>query len=167
MRYIYCGLILILMIGCAQNAAVEIGFNDGALLAGTFGDMIIGVSKIEAFQNAEYTIIWDVGNIVTVPVNGEDFCSVTGDYVSIMPGTYRKLRITIDSMNYRIDNSVISLIDSVYQFTATSFSDIIINGNDEYRLVVGIASSNWFDSESLKIKTGHQPFEGANLKLYY
>lgn len=167
MKLIYCALLGILLIGCAQNATVEIGFNDGALLAGTFGNMIIRVSKIEMLQNKEYITLWEGSNIVIVPVNGEDFCSITNGYISIVPGTYKTLRITIDSLIYKIDNSTALLIDSVYQFNATAFSDLVVEDNDEYRFVVGIASTNWFDSESLKIKTGHQPFEGASLKIYY
>ncbi|MGQ9533951.1 MAG: hypothetical protein ACUVTF_01795 [bacterium] len=167
MKYIYYGLIGILMIGCAQNARVEIGFNDGALLAGTFGDMIISVSKLELLQDGEYIPIWEKSSIVSVPINSEDFCSITNSYISIVPGNYRYLRITVDSLSYRIENSIISLIDSVCQFTATSFSEIIVEANEEYRFVVGITSTNWFDSESLKIKSGHQPFEGASLKVFY
>lgn len=167
MKLIYGALLVILLIGCAQNANIEIGFNDSALLAGTFGDMIIRVSKIEMLQNKEYTTLWEGSSIVMVPVNGEDFCSITNDYISIVPGTYKTLRITIDSLSYKIDNSTVLLIDSIYQFNATAFSDLVIEDNDEYRFVVGIASTNWFDSDSLKIKTGHQPFEGANLKIFY
>lgn len=167
MKYIYYGLIGILLIGCAQNATVEIGFNDGALLAGTFGDMIISVSKIELLQNEEYIPIWEKSSVVRVPVNGENFCSITNSYISIAPGNYRYLRITVDSLGYIIDNSITPLIDSVCQFTASSFSEIIVEENDEYKFVIGITSANWFDSESLKIKTGHQPFEGASLKVFY
>ncbi|MEO0184448.1 MAG: hypothetical protein ABIL22_02240 [candidate division WOR-3 bacterium] len=167
MRYLYLILILSLFWGCAQNASVEIGFNDGVILAGTFGDMIIRVSKIEAFQNAQYTTIWENGNTVSVPVNGSDFCSITGNYVSIVPGTYRKFRVTIDSLSYKIDNTVVLLLDSNYQFIPTAFSDIVIEDGDEYRLVIGISSSSWFESESLRIKPGHSPFENATLKIFY
>lgn len=167
MKFIYCALLGILLIGCAQNATVEIGFNDGAFLAGTFGDMIIRVLKIEMLQNKEYTAIWEGSSIVSVPINNQDFCSITNGYISIIPGTYKTLRITIDSLSYKIENSTVLLIDSVYQFTATAFSELLVEDNDEYRFVVGITSTNWFDSESLKIKPGHHPFDGASLKIYY
>ncbi|MGB9720801.1 MAG: hypothetical protein ACPL28_04890 [bacterium] len=167
MRYFYFILILSLFVGCAQYASVEVGFNDGAILAGTFGDMIVRVSKIEAFQNAQYSSIWESGNTVSVPVNGSDFFSITGGYVSILPGAYKKFRVTIDSLRYKIDNTTVMLLDSNYQFTATAFTDIMIDSGDEYQLVIGINSSNWFDSESLKIKAGHSPFENATLKIFY
>jgi hypothetical protein len=160
-------LIIILFAGCAQNAMVEFGFNDGQLLTGTFGDMSIRVTRIEAFQNAEYTTLWENSNLVSVPVNGNDFCSITGNYVSIIPGNYKKFRVTIDSLSYSIDNTHALLLDSTFQFIASAFSDIIIEENDEYRFVISINSSTWFDSESLRVKAGHQPFEGASLKIFY
>ncbi len=168
MRYFHAILIVGIFVTCAQNATVEIGMNDGPIIAGAYGDMIIRATKIEAFQNGQYTTIWENSSIVSVPINSSDFYSVSGNYVAIDPGTYKKLRITIDSLNYKVDNTTnVLLLDSVYEFIATAFTDIIIEENDEYRLVIGICSSNWFDSESIKIKQGHQPFEGANLKIYY
>lgn len=162
-----CLLYCLIIISCAQNAMIEIGFNDGALLSGVYGDMIIRVSEIEIFQDGEFVSIWNGSNIVEVPINSSDFCSITGNYIPLAGGTYKKMRITTDSLSYKIDNTIIPLLDSVYQFTANAFTDIIIEGNEEYRLVISIASTNWFDPDSQKIKTGHQPFEGVSLKIFY
>ena len=158
---------LLMIIACAQNASVEIGFNDGVLLRGTYGDIIARITRIEVFQDGEFTEIWNGNNIVDIPLNSDDYCSITNGYVTITPGSYKKMRVTIDSLSYKLDNTIVALLDSVYQFTANAFTDIIIEDNDEYRLVISIASTNWFDPDSQKIKIGHQPFEGASLKVYY
>lgn len=158
---------ILMIIACAQNASIEIGFNDGLLLRGTYGDIIVRVTKIEIFQGGEFINLWDNNNIVGIPINSNDYCSITNGYLSVSSGSYKKMRITIDSLSYKIDNTTVTLLDSVYQFTANAFTDIVIDANDEYRLVVSIASANWFDPDSQKIKTGHLPFEGASLKVYY
>jgi len=168
MRFFHLAFISLLMIiACAQNASVEIGFNDGVLLRGTYGDIIVRVTRIEVFQSGEFTEVWNGNNIVDIPINSDDYCSITNGYIPITSGSYKKMRITIDSLSYKLDNTVVALLDSVYQFTANAFTDIIIEDNDEYRLVISIASTNWFEPDSQKIKTGHQPFEGASLKVYY
>lgn len=166
MKFIHISFLL-LLIGCAQNATVEIGFNDSAILKGSYGDLIITVSKIEMYQTKEFVEIWSGINKVSVPVGGNDYYSITGGYIPVAPGSYKKLRITIDSLIYKIDNTTVILLDSTYQFIASAFTDILIEDNEEYRLLVSIASTNWFDPVAQKIKTGHQPFEGANLKIYY
>ncbi|MEO0189634.1 MAG: hypothetical protein ABIL18_01485, partial [candidate division WOR-3 bacterium] len=97
----------------------------------------------------------------------DSFCSITRNYISIPSGSYKKMRITIDSLSYKIDNTTIVLLDSIYQFVADAFTELIIEDNEEYRIVIGIASTNWFDPVSQQIKTGHLPFEGASLKFYY
>ncbi len=158
---------LLMIIACAQNASIEIGFNDGVLLRGTYGDIIARVTRIEIFQSGEFTEIWNGNNIVNIPINSNDYCSITNGYIFITSGSYKKMRITIDSLSYKLDNTNVILLDSVYQFTANAFTDIIIEDNDEYKLVISIASTNWFDPDSQKIKIGHQPFEGASLKVYY
>ncbi len=168
MRYFYGIIILGIFAGCAQNATVEVGMNDGAILAGTYGDMVIRVTKIEAFHNGQYLTLWESSNIVSVPLNSGDFQSITGSSVSIDPGSYKYFRITIDSLNYKLDNTTgVMLLDSAYEFTATAFTNLVIEENDDYRIVIGINTNGWFDSESLRIKQGNQPFEGATLRIHY
>ncbi len=158
---------LLLIITCAQNASVEVGFNDGPLFRGIYGDIVARVIKIELFQNGKFTEIWNSNNTVSIPINGDEYCSITNSYIPVSAGSYKKIRITIDSLSYKIDNTITVLLDSLYQFTADAFTDIVVDANEEYDLVISIASANWFDPDSQKIKTGHQPFEGASLKVYY
>ncbi len=158
---------ILMMVACAQNASVELGFNDGPLLRGIYGDMVVRVTKIEILQSGEFIDIWNNNNIVSIPINDDDYCSITNGYLPLAAGSYKKMRITIDSLSYKIDNTTVILFDSVYQFIANAFTEIVIDENEEYRLVISIASDNWFDPDSQKIKPGHQPFEGASLKVYY
>lgn len=155
------------MIACVRNASVEIGFNDGPIFRGTYGDIVVRVTKIEAFQKGQFSDLWNGNNVVSIPINSDEYCSITNSYVILSSGSYTKMRITIDSLAYKVDNTDIILLDSIYQFTANAFTDIVIEDNSEYRLVISISSNTWFDPDSHKIKTGHQPFEGASLKVYY
>ncbi|MEO0136522.1 MAG: hypothetical protein ABIL40_02010 [candidate division WOR-3 bacterium] len=160
-------VLIILIISCAPNASVEFGFNDGALINGTFGDLIIQVTKIEALQGKDFIEVWRGNTQVAVSVNDDNYQSITNGYIPITPGNYKKVRLTIDSLIYKIDNTSIVLVDTLYQFIADAFTPILIEENQDYRLVISIASSNWFSPDSQRIKTGHKPFEGASLKIYY
>ncbi|MCX7994227.1 MAG: hypothetical protein N3A65_00420 [candidate division WOR-3 bacterium] len=166
MRIFYLAFALAI-ISCAQNATVEFGFNDGTLLTGTFGDLVMDVTKIEILQERKFVEIWKGSKITYVPVSSDEYNSITDGYIPVSPGYYKEVRITIDSLIYKIDNTTVVLIDSTYQFTANAFTELLLEENHDYRLVISIASANWFSPDSQKIKTGHQPFEGASLKLYY
>lgn len=157
----------LLFFNCANPASVEFGFNDETLLLGAVGEFVISVSKIEAKIEGDYSTIWEGNRTVSVPSGTSDFLSITENTVSIDPGTYRTFKITIDSLKFKQETISTLLIDTNYQFTVNSFSDIIIGGGDELKLVVVIASFNWFDYDSLKIKTGKTPFEGAVVRQVY
>jgi|UniRef100_A0A7V3RHI5 hypothetical protein len=163
----YSLFLIILIIACAQNASVEVGINDGAILNGTYGDISVHFTRIEIFQNGSYTDLWNGSNNVNFKINSENFCSITMNYVPVPPGSYRKLRVTIDSLSYVEEGKKTVLLDSSYQFIASAFTDLIIEENGEYRFVINANTTTWFDPDSIKIKNGHQPFENASLKLFY
>ena len=167
MRKMFALLLLIIIVSCGGNGAIEVGFNDEGLLRGTLGDITIWVSKVEFPEDNTYTTLWEGLKEVRVPVNNTDFYSVTDNYTEIVPGEYQNVRVTVDSLIYIKDASHIMLVDTMFQFVAQSLSGIVIEENDEFRVVVNIISDNWFDPESLRIRPGHDPFEGARLKIYY
>jgi hypothetical protein len=155
------------IVGCAGQGLVEIGANDAALFDGTLGDMTMTVTEIELAEDDIYTTIWEGEKDLSVSVQAADFVSITDGYVEINPGVYQTIRLSIALLRYVHDTTSIPLVTSPMQFTASSFSGIVIEENDEFQLVVGIMSQSWFDSDSLKIKSGHEPFEGAFLRIYY
>jgi len=163
----------LLIVGCAGQAMVEVGLNDSEFLSfllwGTEGDIVMRVVCIEVPQDGAYDTLWSGAHEVVVPIRDRDFVSITGGDVEISPDSYLRMRLTVDSVRY-VDEPVDKmLIDTPYQFTAQAFSAIVIEEDDEFRLVVNINSDAWFDSnpDSLKIREGHEAFEGAQLKIYY
>jgi hypothetical protein len=165
-KFVTLILPILIMVGCAGTASVEVGMND-AQVDGTFGDMVMRVTKIEVAEDNTYNTIWESVVLVNVPVQSEDYVSITQNYVEISPGSYKYVQLTVDSVRYIQNTTSIMLMRTPYQFVATAFADIIIDENEELKLVVGINSKDWFDIDSLKIKAGHDPFEGASLKVYY
>ena len=59
------------------------------------------------------------------------------------------------------------LVETSYQFIANAFTQIVIDENDDLQLAITINSSSWLDTDSMKIKGGHELFEGAALRVYY
>lgn len=166
-KLIFFMIVSLAVIGCAGKANIEIGLNDEGLLLGTFGDLTMRVLKIELPEGAVYNTIWEGIKFVTVSIQGGDFVSITDHYITVTPGSYNKIRLTVDSLCYAQETTKKILIDTVYQFEATAFTEIVIEEGDELNLVVNIVSSSWFDMGLLEIKTDHYPFENAGLKVYY
>jgi hypothetical protein len=156
----------IVIVGCGGDAFVEVGANDGALLAGTLGDIGMRVTRIEIPDAGDYVTIWEGAQPVLIAIQTTDFVSITNGYVDIAPGSYANVRVTVDSVWYANDSSVV-LIYTPYTFTATAFSPIVISENQELRLAVYLNSSSWFSIDSLKIREGHEAFEGAGLRISY
>jgi len=161
---------LIIIIGCAGRARVEIGLNDETILApsGTFGDIGIRILKIELSADDTYNTIWEGSKLLTVPIQEHTFVSITDIYIDISPGTYKSAKVTIDSLWYVQQNINKMLSNTDLTFIANaSFGGIVIEDGDETKWVINIMSPNWFELDSLRIKPGHNPFEGAALKVYY
>ncbi len=155
------------IVGCAGTAMVEVGVNDEAtLLAGTAGDVGMRVLRIEVPEGDSYNTIWEGVKYVQIPTTSSDFISITENYIEITPDAYQHIRLTVDSVRY-VNETTTVLIETSYQFNANAFTEIVIEENDEFRLVVGIASTTWLDTDSIKIREGFDAFQGATLKISY
>lgn len=157
----------LLIIGCAGQAVIEFGVNDGALFDGTLGDISMTVTRIDMPEGDGYVTVWEGANEVAVGIQVSDFVSITDGYVEVTPGSYQNIRLTVESVRYIQDSVSVPLIDTSYQFTATAFTELVVEENDDLEFVVGIMSATWFDVDSLKIKDGHVAFQGASLKIYF
>lgn len=156
----------IIIIGCAGQAMVEVGLYDESLVDAPLGDVVMRVTKIELAEDNTYNTIWESVNHVEVAVQSSDFVSITNNYVEITPGSYQSIRLTVDSVCY-VSDSTVMLVETSYQFIANAFTQIVIDENDDLQLAITINSSSWLDTDSMKIKGGHELFEGAALRIYY
>lgn len=157
----------LLIIGCAGQAVIEFGVNDGALFDGTLGDISMTVTRIDMGEGDGYVTVWEGAKEVAVGIQVSDFVSITDGYVEVTPGSYKNIRLTVESVRYIQDSVSVLLVDTSYQFTATAFTELVVEENDDLEFVVGIMSATWFDVDSLKIKDGYIAFQGASLKIYY
>ena len=165
MRYLAIALIpCVLFIGCAGDALVEFGLTDDVLLDAPLGDLGMRVLQIDIPEGGSYTTVWNSGTYVEVPVQSSGFISITDIPVTIVPGTYDHVRITVDSVRFVTDSTVV-LIDSQYVFDANAFTTIVIEENDDMRLVVNLVSTSWFDANSGTLNG--TPFDQAALRVYY
>ncbi|MCK4453534.1 hypothetical protein KAU59_04175 [candidate division WOR-3 bacterium] len=163
----FIALILpIIIISCAGQAMVEVGMYDESLAEAPLGDVVMRVTKIELAEDNTYNTIWESANHVEVGVQSSDFVSITNNYVEITPGSYQSIRLTVDSVGY-VSDSTVMLVETSYQFIANAFTQIVIDENDDLQLAITINSSSWLDTDSMKIKGGHELFEGAALRIYY
>lgn len=160
-------IVMLIIIGCAGQGAIEFGANDGALFDSTFGDITMTVTKIEMPEGDGYLTVWEGSKEVVVAIGVADFMSITDRYVEVTPGSYQNVRLTVESVRYIQDSVSVVLIDASYQFVATAFSELIVEENDDLQFVVGIMSATWFDADSLKIRDGYEAFQGASLKIYF
>ncbi|TET59959.1 MAG: hypothetical protein E3J47_07640 [Candidatus Stahlbacteria bacterium] len=156
----------IIIIGCAGQAIVEVGLYDESLVDAPLGDVVMRVTKIELAEDNTYNTIWESANHVEVTVQSSDFVSITESYIEITPGSYQSIRLTVDSVCY-VSDSTVMLVETSYQFIANAFTQIVIDENDDLQLAITINSSSWLDTDSMKIKSGHELFEGAALRVYY
>lgn len=166
-KTIWAALALIFITGCTGAGNVEVGLDDEGLLLGVYGDLKMRVLKAELYNGEDYSVVFEGIKSVTVSIQSSDFASITDGYEPIPPNSYDRIRLTVDSLQFVEQTSSITIVDTVLQFTANAFTDIVIEDGDELQLVVNIVSQGWFDADSMKIKSGHQPFEGAALKVYY
>lgn len=167
MRILYAVLAIIAIVGCANDAAVEFGMNDESLLRGAAGDLAMRVLSIEVPEGGAYTPIWEGAEYVQVVLQNSDFVSITNRYETIEPGSYSSARVTVDSLKHVQQTVSTPLVDSAITFIAQAFTPIVISDGAEMRLVITIGAAVWFDSDSVKIRTGHEPFEGAALRIFY
>ena len=156
----------IIIIGCAGQAMVEVGLYDESLIDAPLGDVVMRVTKIELAEDNTYNTIWESANHVEVTVQSSDFVSITEGSIEITPGSYQSIRLTVDSVCY-VSDSTVMLVETSYQFIANAFTQIVIDENDDLQLAITINSSSWLDTDSMKIKEGHVAFEGAALRVYY
>lgn len=156
----------IIIIGCAGQAMVEVGLYDESLIDAPLGDVVMRVTKIELAEDNTYNTIWESANHVEVTVQSSDFVSITEGSIEITPGSYQSIRLTVDSVCY-VSDSTVMLVETSYQFIANAFTQIVIDENDDLQLAITINSSSWLDTDSMKIKGGHELFEGAALRVYY
>ena len=54
---------LLIIIGCAGQGAIEFGANDGALFDSTFGDIAMTVTRIEIPEGDGYLTVWEEGKV--------------------------------------------------------------------------------------------------------
>ena len=162
----YTLLLTICFIGCAGQALIEFGMNDEGLLDSTFGDFTMRVTEIAVPEGGGYVTVWTGARDMSVPLGETGFISITYGFEVIDPGSYQHVRVTVENLQY-VDLETVSLVDTAYQFDAAAFTQIVLEENDELLLVININSDAWFDTDSLQIRTGHLPFEGASLKVYY
>lgn len=156
----------IIIIGCAGQAMVEVGLYDESLVDAPLGDVVMRVTKIELAEDNTYNTIWESVNHVEVTVQSSDFVSITEGSIEITPGSYQSIRLTVDSVCY-VSDSTVMLVETSYQFIANAFTQIVIDENDDLQLAITINSSSWLDTDSMKIKGGHELFEEAALRIYY
>jgi hypothetical protein len=160
-------LLPICFIGCAGQALVEFGMNDEGLLDSTLGDLVMRVTEIAVpHQDGGYITVWTGAQDMTIPIGSTDYFSVTNGYETVEPGSYQHVRVTVENLQY-VDLETIMLVDTSFQFNAAAFTQIVLEENDELQLLINVNSDAWFDTDSLKIRTGHLPFEGASLKVYF
>jgi hypothetical protein len=169
MKRFFATLLLFLFVYCGGTGMVEIGVNDGPEKAtlGTAGDISMRVLSIEIPESGGYTVLWDGVQAVRVSIESSDFVSITNRFFEVEPGSYEDIRVTVDSVQHVQDTLVVMLVDTAYQFVADAFTDIVIEENDEFQLVVGINTPLWFDPGNQEIRPGHVAFEGATLRIYY
>lgn len=158
-------IILLILVRCAGEAMIDVGFNDQSLLAGLFGDLQFTVTEVEVYDGSGYLSIWQGTRVVQVAIQSSDFVSITDNYEAIAPGDYQIMRITVDELRYILNETPTMIIDTVMQFTASGFLEYNILDGEEYRAVISLASSDWFDVDSLKIRDGYEPFQGAHLRF--
>lgn len=164
MKKIAALLLPLLIISCGEQAMVEVGLSDELYGDATLGDIVMRVTRIELPEDTTYNTIWEGAKLVEVEIQGSEFASITDDYIEISPGSYRSIRLTVDSIRYAGETTVM-LVESSYQFIAETFASFPIEIDDgaEICLIVIIASQNWFDVNSQQLIEGHEPFEGAFL----
>lgn len=166
-KNIFFGLLILALVGCATNAKIEVGMIDETLLArAPLGDLYLRVTKIELPGVEDYETIWEGSRWVDVPVQTGVFASITDSRVDVVPDSYRRIRLTVDSLGFTDGADSISLLAASTQFVAEAFADIIVSDGDELTFAVNLRSELWFSPDSMKIKTGHAAYEGAYLKLH-
>lgn len=167
MRILFAVVAIIVIAGCADDAAVEFGMNDEALLRGTAGDLAMRVLSIEIPEGDTYATVWEGAERVQVVLQSTDFVSITNAYQTLEPKSYSRVRVTVDSLTH-VQLTESTLIDAgPITFIAQAFTPIVLGGGDELRLVITLGAAVWFDSEIPGIKEGHSAFEGAALRVYY
>jgi hypothetical protein len=167
-KLLFPGLLVLAFVGCASNAQVEVGLIDEALVGrAPLGNLYMRVLKIELPVNGDYTSIWEGTKPVSVAIQNGTFASITDTKVDVAPDRYKTIRITVDSLCFMNGTDSTLLVGGTIQFVAEAFTEIIVSDGDELTFSINIVSQNWFDPDSQKIITNHDPFEGASLKLRY
>lgn len=167
MRFFYALLAVVAIVGCGSNASVEFGMNDEALLDGVAGDLRMRVLQIEAEKAGEYTTVWTGQEYVQIELQTSDFASITNGYEDIEPGTYPRVRITVDSLAHIQQTATISVVDTAFSFVAEAFTPVVVSEGDELELVIVINAETWFNENTSVIIENHYAFEGAALRIYY
>lgn len=157
-------ILMMIIIGCTGQAVIEVGINDDALVDAPLGDLVMRVTRIELPEGGTYNAIWEGPKEIQVAIQSSGFVSITDTYLEISPGSYQNLRLTVDSVRYENDTTVM-LIDSSFQFVARAFGEIVVEENDELQLVVNIVSSSWFDANLKEITA--EAFNQAALRVYW
>jgi hypothetical protein len=168
MKKIFFAMIpALVFMNCAGTASVEVGLNDEGMTLGLYGDLKMRILEVELFDGESYQTLWEGSTPMTVSIQSADFVSISNGFEVVNPGSFTSARVTVDSLRYADLSTDIMLADTAIVFSASAFTTIEIADGDEMNLVINIKSVNWFDADSIKIKNGKTPFEGAALKVYY
>jgi len=153
--------LIMIFTGCPGTATAEIGMTDDQLLnRAPLGDIYMRVLKIELPVEGTYETVWDGPAKVSVPISSGSFVSITINQVDITPADYDRIRVTVDSLGFTDGTNEILLDAGETQFVATATASIPVDDGDEVKMIVNIATVNWFDTDSLIAS----PFQGAVLK---
>ena len=166
-KIIFFSLLILALTGCAKNATIEVGLIDEPLfMMAPLGDLYMRVTKLELPGETDYETIWEGAKWIDVPVQTGVFASITDSRVDVVPDSYRRIRITVDSLGFTNGTDSAYLVTAAVQFVAEAFTDIIVSEGDELTFAVNVRSDIWLSPDSMKIVSGHAAFEGANLKLH-
>ncbi len=166
MKAALVGLILLIFCtGCPGTATADIGMTDDQVLGrAPLGSIYLRALKIELPENGEYQTVWTGPQTVAVTIGSSSMASITLNPVDIQAADYDRIRVTVDSVGFSDGTNQTLLSAAETQFVAQAIAAIPVDDGDAVTMVINIASPNWFDLDSIRIKPGAAIFEGATLK---
>lgn len=166
MKAALAGLILLIFsTGCPGTATADIGMTDEQLLGrAPLGSIYLRALKIELLENGDYQTVWTGPQTVSVTIGSGSMADITLNPVDIQAADYDRIRVTVDSVGFSDGTNQTLLAASETQFVAQAIAAIPVDDGDAVTMIINIASTNWFDPDSIRIKPGTAIFQGATLK---